>query len=117
MKETSSPPSSTRSWLQPGVDGSILLRVRVQPRSSRDEVGEVLLEGGPGGISEERLKVKLSAPPVDGEANEALLRFLRKLLRLPSGSLELIRGQTSREKDIRVRGTSESVIRSILLKE
>ncbi len=116
--------SEIRPWLSTEKGGqTLLLRVKVQPRASRTEIREVIQEpvssGGKSSASavEERLKIQLMAPPVDGEANEALLKFLRKHLSLPGGALELIRGQTSREKELRIHlgSASEAEIRRKLL--
>ena len=65
----------------------------VSPRSSKNLI--VGLAGEP-----QRLKVKLAAPPVDGEANEALMAYLAKLCGLPKSKLVLVRGETSKKKDI-----------------
>jgi uncharacterized protein len=81
------------------------LRVRVQPRASRTEV--VGLQGG-------SLKVRLTTPPVEGAANRELERFLAKVLGLPRSSVELLRGATSREKLVRVRGLSPEEVRERL---
>jgi uncharacterized protein len=78
-------------------DGSITFAVRVQPRASRSEiVGE--LNGA--------LKVRLAAPPVDGEANEELIRFLAKLFGVSRGQVSILTGQTSKNKLVRVDGLS-----------
>ena len=80
----------------------MLLSVRIQPRASVDEIGE------PHG---NELRVKVKAPPVDGAANEAVLRILAEKLDCPRGQVELARGHTSRHKVIRLRGLSvEKVI-------
>lgn len=81
-------------------DGSVTFTVRVQPRASRTAlVGEI--DGA--------IKIRLAAPPVDGAANLALLRFLSRLLGISESSIEVISGARSRTKIIRVRGiTSES---------
>ena len=50
------------------------------------------------------MKVRLMAPPVDGEANAALVEFVRKELGLPGGSVSLLRGHQSREKDVEIHG-------------
>lgn len=76
-------------------DGSITFSVRVQPRASRSEVvGE--LDGA--------LKIRLAAPPVDGEANEELIRFLAKLFGVSRSQVSILSGQTSKNKLIRVDG-------------
>ena len=66
-------------------DGTIELDVQAVPRSSRDEVGK------PHG---DRLKLHVRAPPVEGEANEAIVRLLADVLELPRQAIRLVRGQT-----------------------
>jgi uncharacterized protein len=69
--------------------------IRVQPRASISKiVGEV--EGS--------LKVKIAAPPVDGEANEELIRFLSKWFEVPKRDVEIISGETAKNKIIRIHG-------------
>lgn len=77
------------------------LQVWVQPRASRDEVV---------GNQGDELKIRLRAPPVEGEANYALLRFLAKSLRVPQKTLKILRGTSGRRKTVWVEGlTSEEV--------
>ena len=75
----------------------VLLHVKVQPRASRDEIAEVLGS---------ELKIRVTAPPVDSAANEALVRFLADRLELPRSAVQIVRGETSRHKIIGVRGLS-----------
>lgn len=75
----------------------VRLRVRVQPRSSRQEVA-----GAAGGA----IRIRLTAPPVDGMANDALVRFLAVLLKVPRSSVELVSGRTGRAKLVAVTGVS-----------
>ncbi len=75
--------------------GSFVLAVRVQPRSSKEAVS---------GITEGVVRIRLTAPPVEGKANEALLGFLSKRLGVPKGRLELVAGDHGRNKLIRVHG-------------
>jgi uncharacterized protein (TIGR00251 family) len=77
--------------------GGALLRLKVQPRASRDEIGPV---------AGDELRVRVTAPPVDAAANEAVLRFLADHLRVRRGDVRLIRGQTSRHKTIAIQGLS-----------
>jgi uncharacterized protein len=73
--------------------------VRVQPRASRSEAtGE--LDGA--------LKVRLAAPPVEGAANDELIRLLARLLGLPRSQVTLVAGQTSKNKVVRVQGISRA---------
>lgn len=81
------------------------LEVWVQPRASRDGVAG--LQGG-------ALKVRLTAPPVDGEANEALVRFLAGRLGVARSAVTLVRGQTSRRKTLRIEGLTLEEVRERL---
>ncbi len=69
----------------------VYLAVKLQPRASRNEIGEPLGD---------ELKIKVTAPPVDAAANEALLRLLADTLDCPRGAVQLVRGQTSRHKTL-----------------
>jgi uncharacterized protein (TIGR00251 family) len=86
-------------------DGRTLIRVRVQPKASRNTV--VLGTDG-------RIRVCLTAPPVRGEANRALMAFLAKALGIPKGALTLVSGENARDKTIRVSGRSASELLSRL---
>ena len=81
------------------------LSVRVQPRASRNEVA---------GLDGETLKLRLTAPPVEGEANDACLAFLAKLLDLSPSRLAIIRGARSRTKVIRITGLTQAEVRARL---
>lgn len=83
------------------VPGGVLLPVRVQPRASRDQVV---------GVQDAALKVRLTAPPVDGAANQALVKFLAKALGISKGRLSLVSGQKSRHKLVRVEGLDPSQV-------
>jgi hypothetical protein len=86
-------------------DGGISFAVRVQPRASKSGVaGE--LDGA--------LKIRLAAPPVDGEANEELIRLLAKLFNVPRQQVTLASGQTSKNKLVRVSGISIEEGRKVL---
>lgn len=88
------------------VQGSdILLSVKLQPRASRNEIGDAL--GA-------ELRVKVTAPPVDAAANQALIELLAEVLHCARNRVELIRGQTSRQKTIRLHGfTGEEVLQKL----
>ena len=75
--------------------GGTLLSVKLQPRASKNEIGAPLGD---------ELKIKVTAPPVDAAANEALVKFLAEKLACPRGKVELIRGHTSRHKTIMLHG-------------
>jgi len=82
--------------INPLGDG-ICLEIQVQPRSSRNQIV---------GEQEGRLKIKLTAPPVEGEANQALINFLAGILDLPKRNISLLRGESSRHKLIAIIGLS-----------
>lgn len=75
-------------------DGAdLILSVRVQPGASRNEISTT---------SGQALKVRLTAPPVDGKANTALKRFLGKTFGIAPSRIELLSGETSRDKRLRL---------------
>ena len=79
-------------------DGAALtLTLHVQPGAKRTEVAGVHGEG-----TQARLKIRLAAPPVDGKANAELLRFLADAFGVPLRSVVLLRGETSRQKVVRI---------------
>lgn len=80
---------------------TVVLSVKVQPRASRNQIGPV--EG-------QELKVKVTAPPVDAAANDALVRLLAEQLDCPRGAVRMLRGQTSRHKVLAISGMSAEVI-------
>lgn len=85
-------------------EGGLILSVRVTPRSSRDAVLPP---------QEDWLPVKLRAPPVDGEANAALVRFLAKALKIGRSDVELINGETARLKRIRLHGDPRQLAQAL----
>ncbi|HEX6939840.1 MAG TPA: DUF167 domain-containing protein [Longimicrobiales bacterium] len=76
---------------------AVRIRVRAQPRASRSELA---------GEYDGALKVRLAAPPVEGEANEELVRFLAKLLGVPKSAVRLVSGESGRNKVVEVRGVA-----------
>lgn len=85
--------------------GSAALRVRIQPRSSGNEI--VRMEGG-------GIKIRLTAPPVDNAANEALIEFLADKLSVAKCRIEIISGHASREKAVRITGVSNDEVLRLL---
>ena len=77
--------------------GGACLAVKLQPRASKNEIGPPLGE---------ELKIKVTAPPVEGAANEALIDLLARTLGCPRSSLRIVRGQTSRHKTVWIAGLS-----------
>ncbi len=73
----------------------LILKVYFQPKSSKNEIVGPYQDG---------IKVKVTAPPVEGKANEALIRFLAKELGVSQSCIEIIRGGHSREKTLKISG-------------
>jgi len=89
-------------WLHVQPD-ALRLDVLVSPRASRTRVV---------GVHDDRLKIQITAPPVDGKANAALVRFLAKLLDVPRAQIEVVGGASSRRKTVRL--AEVSVARALL---
>jgi uncharacterized protein (TIGR00251 family) len=85
------------AWLTRDRD-RLTLALRVQPRASRDEVA---------GTHGDRLKVRITAPPVDGAANDHLCRFLARLFGVPATRVRLLQGASGRNKLVVVDGAGE----------
>lgn len=83
----------------------VSLRVRVTPRSSRDEVA---------GWQEGMLRVRVQAPPAGGRANGALVRLLAETLGVARGAVEVVRGYRGRDKTVRVVGLDEAEVKKRL---
>jgi uncharacterized protein (TIGR00251 family) len=80
--------------------------VKVHPRAKKNAItGEV----------GDAMKLALTAPPVDGKANDACIEFFAKLLQVSRSSVTIAAGQTSRNKVIRVAGISAEEVRSRLI--
>lgn len=72
---------------------SILLNIRLQPRASRDEVK---------GLQGDAIRIRITAPPVEGKANEYLLRYLAEQFAVPRRQVALLSGSSSRCKRVQV---------------
>jgi hypothetical protein len=79
----------------------VSLAIKLQPRASANEIGEPLGN---------ELRIKVTAPPVDAAANEALLRLLAERLDWPRGKVKLIRGHMSRHKVVKLFGISAVLV-------
>jgi uncharacterized protein (TIGR00251 family) len=85
-------------------DGVVSFAVRVQPRASCDEIAGEWQDG---------LKIRLTAPPVDDRANEALRRFLAASLKVPLSAVRIAAGERSRTKRVEVRGVTAGAVRAL----
>lgn len=81
------------------------LDVLIAPRASRNKIGNV---------HDNRLKIAVTAAPVDGAANSAVIELLAKALRVPKSSVTLLRGQTAKRKTLLVRGIDSELARERL---
>ena len=81
-----------------------IFRVRVQPRASKNEIVE---------MQEDALKVRISAPPVKGKANRALIGFLAKQLGVKKSEIEIVSGHTSKTKTIQIVGKGREIEKRI----
>ncbi|AFE06115.1 YggU family protein [Corallococcus sp. AB018] len=91
-------------WLK-AVQTGVELTVLVQPRASRTKVV---------GEHDGQLKIQLAAPPVDGEANAALVEFIAKTLGVPRRQVTLVAGDTSRRKRLRVEGVDAAAAEAVI---
>jgi uncharacterized protein (TIGR00251 family) len=92
-------------WLQPHPEG-LILHLYIAPRASRDAVV---------GEHDGLLKLQITAPPVEGKANKALLRFLADALGVARGDLELLSGDTGKRKRVLARGLLPEDAAALLL--
>ncbi len=92
------------SWIQETGDG-VVLTVKAVPRASKSEVA---------GAEGAWLRVRVKAPPVDGKANDALVKFFASLFGVPKGAVTILSGDAARLKRIRVAGIGAADARRAL---
>jgi len=86
-------------------NGAVSFTVRVQPRASRDEIAGEYQDG---------LKIRLTAPPVDDRANEALRQLLATRLNVPLAAVRSASGERSRTKRVEVYGVTAAMVRGLV---
>ncbi|WP_366921450.1 DUF167 domain-containing protein [Metallumcola ferriviriculae] len=86
------------------TDDVVRFRIRVQPRASKNEVS---------GVYQDMLKLRLTAPPVDGEANKACVEFFANRLSVPKKNVKLVAGFKGRTKTLEIKGVSAADIRGL----
>ena len=91
--------------MSPADAPSATVSVRVIPRSSKEGVA-----GYEGGV----VRIRLNAPPVEGKANDALVRFLAKALGVPRSRVTLVTGERGRSKIVRVSGVTREALMAAL---
>jgi uncharacterized protein (TIGR00251 family) len=82
-------------------DGAVTVDIVVKPRSSREGVGP---------IQGDRLCVAVNAPPVDGKANEAVVRVLAHTFKVARSAVAIVRGETGRKKTVRILGITVAAL-------
>jgi uncharacterized protein (TIGR00251 family) len=92
------------AFLKAQADG-VLLNIRLQPRASRNQIGP---------SAGDHLRIKVTAPPVDSAANEALIRLLAEQFELSRGQIELVRGHASRNKVVKIYGIPNDLIARLI---
>ena len=85
-------------------NGVVSFSVRVHPRASREEVA---------GEYQDSLKIRLTAPPVDDRANDALRKLLASRLKVPLAAVRIASGEHSRTKRVEIRGVTPEMIRAL----
>jgi len=85
--------------------GTVTFDVLVQPRASRAKLGP---------IHDGRLKISVTSPPVDGEANAAVIELLARQLGVGRGAIEVIAGAASRRKTVRISGVAAAAVEALL---
>ena len=81
------------AWRRENADGSIRLEIHVQPGAKESEVA---------GVYGDALKIRIAAPPVEGQANAALIAFLAEAFGVPKRYVKIIRGESGRRKTVRI---------------
>lgn len=87
------------------IDGTVILRIQVVPGASRNEIVKV---------ENETVMVRVTAPPVKGKANKAVVKLLARTLGLKKGQVEIVTGRTSRHKKVKVEGADEQAMFDLL---
>jgi uncharacterized protein (TIGR00251 family) len=87
------------------IQGGVRLQLHIQPRAARTEFA---------GRFGDALKLRIKSPPVDGSANDELVRFLAERLGVPRARVELVAGHTSRRKTVRVGGVTVAQVEHCL---
>ena len=88
-----------------GAGGIITVRVVAKPRASKTRVR---------GIMGDAVKIDIAAPPVDGEANRALVEFFARGLKIPKANVEIVVGEGGRRKVVRLTGATAAAVKALL---
>ncbi len=88
-------------------ENSLNIQVQIQPGSSKDQII---------GLHNGRLKIKISAPPVDGKVNQNLIEFIAKALGVSKSKIEIVKGRTSKLKTLKISGIDQKSFSLLLNK-
>jgi hypothetical protein len=91
-------------------DDGVILKIRISPNSAKNQVI----------ISDDMIKIKVTAQPIENKANKAVIQYLSKLVKIPKTSISILKGETSKEKTILLKTDDENKkteIKSILTKD
>jgi hypothetical protein len=97
-----------RFHLHDGQMGAAIT-VRVTPRSSKNEIQEILKDG--------TIKIRITSAPVEGHANETLIRFLAEVLNISMNQVEIIAGKTGRDKLISIIGLDANIVQQRIMEK
>ena len=86
------------------TDNGLLANIKIVPNSSKNEII----------IEDSFIKVKITAQPIEGKANKALIEFLSKKFKLPKTSIEIVKGETSKEKTLLFKTSDEDKINYLI---
>lgn len=82
----------------------VILSLKISPNSSKNEI--IKCEDG-------SIKVKITAQPIDGKANKALVEFLSKQFKIPKSSIEIIKGHTGKDKSLLIKTNDDLIIQKL----
>lgn len=85
------------------TDNGILISFKISPNASKNEIIK----------SDEGIKIKITAQPIDNKANKALVEYLSKQFKIPKTSLEIVKGNTSKEKTLLIKTTDTEKINNL----
>jgi uncharacterized protein (TIGR00251 family) len=91
-------------WIRETPDG-VVFKAAIQPKGAKNEIV---------GLMGDALKIRLTAPPVEGAANRMCVEFLARSLKVRKSDVEIIRGKGSRTKQVLVRSTTRRKVESLL---
>lgn len=100
--------SSRQFNLHSGQKGAALT-VRITPRSGKNEIAGILSDG--------TIKIRLTAPPVEGKANEALIAFLAEVLTVPRSKIEILAGESGRDKLVSILDLDAETVHERIVKQ